>query len=205
MEGEREKPSTSLLPVNVGNNLQGCLLSQGHHILFGSQLSLRYNCGFFSLFSCQQPRESPDAEIFRLHGQLIHTLNFRRPPVFQYKWLGEITESCMAEKTSSNNGIDGKKIVPEVDVGYAEEQERKRKKKEEDEKNSKGNQPKKPLGQRKDPWGEKGVVGVCDRAGIFSCCYFTAVVIAVRVSDRKRLLLNGLTHFLNRQKASGGW
>ncbi|CAM9800288.1 unnamed protein product, partial [Hapterophycus canaliculatus] len=76
-----------------------------------------------------------------------------------YKWLGEITESFMAEKTSSNEGKDGKKVTPEVDVGYAEEQERKKREKEEDEHQRKhGNKAKRPLGQRKDPWGEKGVL-----------------------------------------------
>ncbi|CAM9593064.1 unnamed protein product [Scytosiphon promiscuus] len=87
--------------------------------------------------------------------QVSSIMNLSRRP---YKWLGEMTESFMAEKTTSNNGKDAKKAIPEVDVGYAEEQERKRKKKEEEEMNKRGNQPKKPLGQRKDPWGEKGIL-----------------------------------------------
>ena len=61
----------------------------------------------------------------------------------------------MAEKVSSNNGEDGKKLVQEVDYVSPEEAERLRIKKEEDEEIKKSNRSKKPLGQRKDPWDEK--------------------------------------------------
>lgn len=67
----------------------------------------------------------------------------------------------MAEKVSSDNGEDGKKLTPEVGYVSPEEAERLRKQKAEDEKKNKGHKPKKPLGQRKDPWGDKGIRSIC--------------------------------------------
>ncbi|CAM9683480.1 unnamed protein product [Ectocarpus sp. 12 AP-2014] len=91
----------------------------------------------------------------RVAFQAASIMNLSRRP---YKWLGEITESFMAEKTSSKNGKDGKKVIRDIDVGLAEEEEMRRKKKEQNERNKGENLPKKPLGQRKDPWGDKGIL-----------------------------------------------
>ncbi|CAN0443831.1 unnamed protein product, partial [Pylaiella littoralis] len=92
----------------------------------------------------------------RVAFQVASIMNLSRRP---YKWLGEITESFMAEKTSTNAGEDGRKTTAEVDVGYEEEREREKKKKEDAEKNERsGNKLKKPLGQRKEPWGDKGIL-----------------------------------------------
>lgn len=66
----------------------------------------------------------------------------------------------MAEKVSNDGGLDGKKAVQEVDYVPPELAEILRKKKEEDEQKKKGNKPKKPLGMRKDPWGDKGMIYV---------------------------------------------
>lgn len=63
----------------------------------------------------------------------------------------------MTEKTSTKNGKAGNKAIRDIDIGLAEEEEERRKKKEEHDKNKGKNQPKKPLGQRKDPWGDKGI------------------------------------------------
>eukprot|EP00903_Cladosiphon_okamuranus_P008270 g7959.t1 len=90
----------------------------------------------------------------RVTFQIAAIMNLSRRP---YKWLGEMTESFMAEKVSSNKGEDGKKLTSAVDYVSPEEAERRRVQKAEEEKKT-GNKPKKPLGQRKDPWVDKGIL-----------------------------------------------
>ncbi|CAB1110404.1 unnamed protein product [Ectocarpus sp. CCAP 1310/34] len=89
------------------------------------------------------PGRHKGKDLYRVAFQAASVMNLSLRP---YKWLGEITESFMAEKTGGKNGKDGKKAIRDIDVGLAEEEEVRMKTKEQDERNKGKNKPKKPLG-----------------------------------------------------------